>query len=122
MFRTTTLLIVMVLTGGPTSSLACELWCSAPAAEDHHRTIGCHDASTSAPMGQQIGAVGGCHDAVAVAPYVTEARQAESESAATQTAVLLGAMTLDVGRVAAGLSVFQVRPLRSPLLHTVLRI
>jgi hypothetical protein len=73
-------------------------------------------------MGQQIGAVGGCHDAVAVAPYVTEARQAESESAATQTAVLLGAMTLDVGRVAAGLSVFQVRPLRSPLLHTVLRI
>jgi hypothetical protein len=74
-------------------------------------------------MGQQIGAVGGCHDAVAVAPYVTEAREAESGPAATQTAVLqLGAMAPEIGRVAAGWSVFQVQPPRGPSLQTVLRI
>ena len=118
MLRTTTLLIVMVLTGGPTSSLVCELWCSAPAAEDHHRTIGCHDASTSAPKGQQIGAAGGCHDAVAVAPYVTAARQAESGPATTQTSP----MTPDLDGVPAAWSVFQAESPRGQSLHTILRI
>ena len=123
MLRTTTLLIVMVLTGGPTSSLVCELWCSAPAAADHHREVGCHDAFTSAPKSQQIGAAGDCHDAVAVAPYVTEARAAQSESAATQPAVpQLGSMAPDIARIAAGWGVLQVHPPGGPPPQTVLRI
>jgi len=122
MLRTTMLLIVMFLAGGPTSSLVCELWCSGAAAEDHHRTIGCHDASTCAPEGQQIAAVGGCHDAVAIAPFLTEARQAEFGPAATQPAVLqLGSMTPDIDRVPAGWRVFQVQSPRGSSLHTILR-
>lgn len=123
MLRPTMLLIVMFLAGGPTSSLVCELWCGGPAAEDHHRTLGCHDASTSAPEGQQIAAVGGCHDAVAAAPFLTEARQTESGPAATDAAVLQrGSMTPDIDRVAAGCPVFQVQPPRGPSLRAILRI
>jgi len=124
MLRTTTLLIVMLLAGGPASSLVCELWCGGPAAEDHHRAIGCDDASSSAPERQQFAAVvGGCHDAVAASPFLTEERQTESGPAATDAAVLqLGSMAQDIDRVAAGWSVFQVQPLRGPSLHTVLRI
>lgn len=123
MLRPTTLLIVMFLGGGPTGSLVCELWCGGLAAEDHHRSIGYHDASTCAPEGQQIAAAGGCHDAVAAAPFLTEARQIESGPAATDAAVLqLGSMTQDLDRVGAGCPVFQVHPPRGPSLHAVLRV
>lgn len=121
--RTTTLLIVMFLAGGPTSSLVCELWCGGAAAEDHYRTIGCHDAFTCAPEGQQIAAVGGCHDAVAIAPFLTEALQTESGPAVTEAAVLqLGSMIPDANGVSAAWRVFQVRPPRGSSLHTILRV
>jgi hypothetical protein len=123
MLRTTTLLIVMVLASGPASALACELWCSGPAATDHRRAAGCHDASRATPAGQQVAPAGGCHDAVVTAPFLTEARQAESESAATRPAVpQLGSMAPDIDRIASGWSVFQVQRPRGPSLQTVLRI
>lgn len=78
MLRTTTLLIVMLLAGGPTGSLICESWCGTPAADAHHRAAGCHDAYQAAPKGQQLARYAGCHDATGMAPFVAEARQTES--------------------------------------------
>jgi hypothetical protein len=78
MLRTTTLLIAMVLAGAPAGSLACELWCTTSAAEQHHRDIGCHDAAAAWPKGRQVASTAGCHDAAAMTPFVTEARQTES--------------------------------------------
>ena len=123
MLRATTLLIVIVLAGGPMSSLVCEAWCSRPAAGNHHREVGCHDASASAPEGQQIEAAGGCHDAAAVAPYLLESRQTEFGTAATDAAVVeLGLTSPAPDRMAAGWSVFTFQPPRGLPPHSVLRI
>src|SRR5687767_14965199 len=78
MIRTATLLIVTMLTGGPVGSLACELWCSSPAAEDHHRSVGCHGVSQTSPPEPQFASTAGCHDAAALGPFVTAARQTAS--------------------------------------------
>ena len=78
MLRTATLLIVVVLAGASTRSLACELWCATPAADTHHRAVGCHDASQAEPKAARIARHAGCHDAVAIMPFITEARQTES--------------------------------------------
>jgi hypothetical protein len=121
----TALLIVLVMAGSPVGSLACELWCNSPAGEDHHREVGCHDASRSGPTGQQIGSgVAGCHDAAPIAPFVAEVRQAESDPVGTVTAALFdtSAIVPDNAETAAGWYVFDVQPPRPPSARAVLRL
>lgn len=123
MLRTATLLIVTILAGGPVGSLGCELWCTSPAAEDHHRSVGCHDASLTSPPGPQIASTAGCHDAAAITPFVTEARQTESASIATPPALF---ESVSIGRghdkTAAGWCVFDVQPPRPPSSRGILRV
>jgi hypothetical protein len=119
----TALLIVLVMAGSPVGSLACELWCNSPAGEDHHRAVGCHDAS--APKGPQVVPyLAGCHDAAAIAPFVAEVRQAESAPAGTATAALFDTRSIapDDGEAAAGWCVFDVQPARPPSSRAVLRV
>ena len=118
MLRATTLLILMGLAGGPISSLICELWCSSPAAEAHHRAVGCHNAFTTAGAGQEIVARGCCHDAVSIAPLPAEAKPTNS-GPRTLPVLQLGVRTPDTHRVTAAWHVFQVTPAPGPSLHTV---
>ena len=121
----TALLIVLVMAGSPVGSLVCELWCNSPAGEDHHRAVGCHDASQSGSTGQQIAPyVAGCHDAAAIAPFVAEVRQAESAPVGTVTAALFDTSSIvpDNDETAAGWCVFDVQPPRPPSARAVLRV
>ena len=120
----TALLIVLVMAGNPIGSLACELWCNSPAGADHHRAVGCHDASQSGSTGQQIAHVDGCHDAAAIAPFVAEVRQAESAPVATAAAALFdtSSITPDNDETAAGWCVFNAQPPRPPSSRAVLRV
>jgi hypothetical protein len=104
MLRTTTLLIVMMLLGNPGGALACERWCTSPAAEGHHRAVGCHSATV-------------------ITPFVIEARQTESASVAPLPLVLFAfrAIGLD-DEVAAGWRIFNVQPPRPGSSGAVLRI
>src|SRR5688572_21623589 len=61
MVRSATLLIVMILAGGPAGPLACELWCATPAAENHHLGVGCQHASHTLLPEDQIASQGVCH-------------------------------------------------------------
>ena len=121
---TTTLLTVMILAWGPVGSLGCELFCASPAAEDHHRSVGCHDASHTLPPGQQIASTAGCHDAAAVTPFVTEARQTEFAPAAAQPLALFDSSSIgpDHDETTAGWCVFNVQPPRPPSSRAVLRV
>jgi hypothetical protein len=79
----TALLIVLVTAGTPAGSLACELWCNSPGGDDHHRAVGCHDASQSGHNAREVAScVADCGDAAAMTPFVAEVRQTESRSAA----------------------------------------
>lgn len=121
----TALLIVLVVAGSPVGALACELWCNSPAGADHHRAVGCHDASQSGPKEQEIGPyVAGCHDAAAIAPFVAEVRRAESAPVGTVTAALVGTSSIgpDNDETAAGWCVFDVQPARQPSARAVLRV
>lgn len=121
----TALLIVLVMAGTPAGSLACELWCNSPAGDDHHRAVGCHDASQSGPNDQQIAShAAGCHDAAGIAPFVAEVRRAESAPIATATGSIVDmrSITPDHDETAAGWCVFDVQPRRSPASHAVLRV
>ena len=126
MLRTTPLLIVMVLAGDPTGSLACELWCSTPAAQDHHRAIGCHDASRHSPQGRQIASItptADCLDAAVVTPFVAEARQTESDAAAAPPTLFeFGSNDPDHDEIAADWWVFKVPPRRPSSSSAVLRV
>jgi len=123
MLRTTTLLIVTVLAGGPASSLACELWCSSAAAEDHHRAVGCHDASQNVPTGQQVRSTTGCHAAATTTPFVTEARQTDSANVAGPLAhVDSSSIGPDSDETTAGRCVFNVQPRRPTSARTLLRV
>ena len=126
MLRSTTLLIVLVLAGGSTRSLACELWCTTAAAGTHQRAVGCHDASQAAPKGPRIARNTDCHDAVATTLFVTEARQTESRSSACSAAwpavVPFGSMVAGDHAIAAGYCVFSVSPPRPPSSRSVLRV
>ena len=125
MLRTTTLLIVTVLVGGPSSSFACELWCDSPAGGDHRRAVGCHDASQSGPQGPRIAPyVVDCDPATAIAPFVNEARQTEVRKlAAARLAFLqLGSIGPRHDDVAAGWWVFDVQQLRPSSSRDVLRV
>ena len=83
MRRPTTVLIVMLLAGAPGVSLGCELWCSTPAAETHHRAVGCHRTPDEGLPGEQVvSAAAGCHNAPAVTPFVNEGRQPETRPVA----------------------------------------
>jgi hypothetical protein len=109
----TTLLLVLVVAGSPVRSLACELWCNSPAGDDHHRAVGCHDASQRGPKGQQIASyVTGRHDAAAVAPFVAEGRQVESVPVGTATARLFDTSSIAPNNdvTAAGWCVCDVQP------------
>jgi hypothetical protein len=124
MLRTTSLLIVMVLAAGPAGSLACDLWCNSPAADPHHRAIGCHDASPASPIGQQIAPASGCHDAAGIAPFVREVRQTESlgNPIASPAVVELSSIGIDHDGIATGWWVFKVQPPRPPSSRAVLRV
>ena len=123
MVATTTLLIVLTLAGGPAGSLACELWCSSPAAEDHQRAVGCHDASRTWPTGQQVVSTTGCHDAAALTPFLTEARQTESDSVAAAASPCVDSSAIGPDNVGAtaGCYVFNVQSPRPPTSRVVLR-
>ena len=41
MFRATTFVIVLALAGAPAGSLACDLWCTSAAAQEHRRNFSC---------------------------------------------------------------------------------
>ena len=123
MLRTTTLLIVAILAGGSVGSLGCELWCASPAAANHHRAVGCHDASRPLPPGPQIASTVGCHDAAATTPFVTEARQTETLVAVTPGALFdSSAIGVDIDETTAGWCVFNVQAARPPAFRTILRI
>ena len=124
MLRTATLLIVMMLAGGPVGSIGCDLWCASPAAEAHHRSVGCHDASHVLPPGQQIASVAGCHDAAAITPFVTEARQTESAPVAAAPLALFDSNSTgpDNDDTTAGWCVSNTQPSRPPSSRAVLRV
>jgi hypothetical protein len=124
MFRTTTLLIAMVLSGVPAASLVCELWCNSPAGDNHHRAVGCHDASDAAPSGQQIASTADCHGVVAMTPFVTEVRQTESASGAVVSPAHFQSESIgpDTGGATAGRSSFSVQPSRPASSRAVLRV
>jgi hypothetical protein len=71
-----TFLIVLALAGAPAVSLTCDLWCASASAREHHRIVGCHDASRgAATQGDRIaGTSADCHDALSSALFVTEVR------------------------------------------------
>ena len=124
MLRTWTLLFVLVLAVGPPGSLACELWCSSPAAEDHHRAVGCHDASHTFLPGPQIASTAGCHDAAVNRLFVTEARQTESAPVAAAPVALFDSSSIgaDNDETSASWCVFNVQPPRPPSSRAVLRV
>lgn len=124
MLRTTALLIVTILAGGPVGPLACALWCATSAAADHHRSVGCHDASRTVPPGSQIASTVGCHDAAAATPFVTEARQTESTPVAAASLSLFGSASIgpDHDETTAGWCAFNVQATRPPSSRPVLRV
>jgi hypothetical protein len=124
MLRTTTLLIVTILAGGPVGSLGCELWCASPAAEDHHRSVGCHDASHTLPPGPQLASNAACHDAAAFTPFVTEARRTESAPVAATPVALVDSVSIGpaIDETTAGWCLFNVQPPRPPSSRDVLRV
>ena len=124
MLRTATLLIVTILAGGPVGSIGCELWCTSPAAEGHHRSVGCHHAFQALPPGQQIASAAGCHDAAASTPFVTEARQTESAQVAAAPLAVFDSSSAgpDNDETAAGWRVFTAPPSRPPSSRAVLRV
>jgi hypothetical protein len=124
MLGATTLLIVLTLAGGPAGSLACELWCGSPAAEDHRRAVGCHDASRTWPTGPQVASTAGCHDAAAITPFVTEARHTESARVATTPVALFDSIAIGraIDETTAGWCLFNVQSLRPPASRALLRL
>ena len=125
MLRASTLLIVLVLAGGPVGALACELWCNSPAGEHHHRAVGCHGAFQSVSEAQQIAPYAtGCLDAAAVAPFVTEARPTESRSIAAAPVAFFDASSIgpDHDGTTTGWCVCSAPPPRPPSSRLVLRV
>ena len=125
MIRITTLLIVMAIAGTPVGSAACELWCNSPAGGDHHRAVGCHDASQSGPQGPRIAPyVIDCDPAIAIAPFVNEARQTESRMLAAARLAFFqpGTIGSDYDDVPTGWCVFNVQPPRPYSSRDVLRV
>lgn len=122
MLRATTLLIVMVLAGGPVGSLACDLWCSTSAADKHHDAVGCHDASRAAATGQHISSTTPCgDDATSIAAFLVEARHADSVTLAAMSQAL-GAIVPADKETAARWCVVDVQPPRPPSSRSVLRV
>jgi hypothetical protein len=123
MVRSATLLIVMMLAGGPVGPLGCELWCTSAAAEDHHVGVGCQHASHTLAPDHQIASQGVCH-AAALTEVVIEARQTESAPAAGAPLAPFDPGFIGPGddRVAAGRYVFNVSPPRPPCSRAVLRV
>lgn len=124
MARVSILLIVTMLAGGPVGSVGCELWCASPAADDHHRSAGCHDASRSVPPRPQIASSAGCHDAAAITPFVTEARRTEFAPGAASPLPASSSNASGRGNDEAieGASLVNVQPPRPPSSRPVLRM
>jgi hypothetical protein len=123
MLRTTTLLIVMVL-AGPGGSLACDLWCGTPAAEDHHRAVGCHDASQKLRIGRQVASTIGCHVADPAEPVIAEVRQTATARVAAVPLVLstFSWIALSNHVTNAGWAVRNSRPPRPASSRIILRV
>jgi hypothetical protein len=123
MLRTTTLLIVLLLSGGPAGALACELWCLTGAAESHH-AAGCHDPSYGRPMGQQVASTAGCHGAPELAPLISEVRLSQSQRSAGPPALFQYGYVAAVktSALVAGWSGLFVGPLRPSSFRAVLRV
>ena len=123
MLRTATLLIVAILAGGPVGSLGCELWCASPAAANHQRSAGCHEASRPLPPGPQIASTVGCHDAAAAPPFITPARQTETTLVAVTPVALFDSRAIGhIDETTAGWCVFNVQAPHRPVFRTILRI
>lgn len=124
MFRTSTLLIVMVLVVGPVASFACDLWCTTPAARAHHEAVGCHETRHNPPEHQQIASTGKCHDAaVGAPPFIPEARQTESAPAVPATLAFFDSSSLGADDEAAlSWYVVSLQPPRPASSRAVLRV
>lgn len=123
--RRTALLIVLVMAGSPVGSLACELWCNSPAGEDHHRAVGCHDASQSGSDVPQIASLAvACLDAAAITPFVTEARQTETRSITPASVAFFVASSIDPEHhgTTTGWCTLNARPPRPLTSRVVLRL
>jgi hypothetical protein len=126
----TALLIALVIAGSPVGSLACELWCKSPANEEHHRAVGCHDASQSGPQNQQIAPyVAGCHHSAGITPFVIEARPTESRSIASAPVAAAPAAFFDACSIGpdrhettTGWCAFNAERPRPSSSHLVLRV
>jgi|SRR5688572_11702840 hypothetical protein len=82
MFRTATLLIVVILAGGP-GLLTCHLWCTSPAADSHQFEAGCHHEGSRASLLDWITPVVDCHAALGTPPFVTQTQLTETGSRAS---------------------------------------
>ena len=124
MARTLTLLIVMVLGGGPAGSLACELWCTTPAAHGHHEAVGCHDRAVTLRTGEQVASAIVCHDGDDTALFLMEARQTAGVPAVSSASAFVefNHVSPDGNMTSAGAGISNLRPPVSPALPVVLRI
>ena len=124
MRRSLTLLIVMALAGAPASSLACDLWCLAPAAAHHHDVVGCHKAAAAVATAPQMSAIGDCADAVTVSPFLLEERKTDVTRVGTEAATIETPSVANSveGVIAFWESVVRARPPRGPSFHVILRI
>jgi hypothetical protein len=122
MLPATTLLVVLTLMGAPVASLACDLWCTSPAAQ-HHRLVGCHRESVDPVWRQSITADGaGCHAAILVALFPNEVRsQASAPRIAAVPVPVVFVSTSNRNQTPAGAQVF-VLPAPCTTLPAVLRI
>lgn len=124
MLRTSTLLIVIVLAGGPVGLLACDLWCTSPGADGHHSAVGCHHRTSQISfIDQQVTPAVGCHDAADITPFLTEARQSESTSPAAVPLTSFDREGLERNDdVAQGWRVLALQPPRPSSSRPVLRV
>jgi hypothetical protein len=112
----------MVLATAPATSLACELWCTMPAAQNHHRVLGCDDPSRSPSQGQHVIASAVCHTTDAITPFVTEVRPTDATPLAALRAIPTGSFVPYADAAAALWLVCNIPPPVSPSPLSVLRI
>jgi hypothetical protein len=76
MLRSTALVIVLLLAGTPGVSLACEIWCNAPGADDCRHGVGCCQHSRDGACARpEIAATGSeCGEAPSLSPFLNESR------------------------------------------------
>ena len=121
MLRAATVLIAILLTGGPTATLLCELFC----ASSGHSTEGCHPpGNDDHSNGAQVASVNSCHDQEVAPAFLAEAKKTEVGAAfAAATTFEVVAVHVDVAsRPIAWWSVSRTGPPAAPPLHSILRV